>query len=146
MFWEDLLVDRHPTDDEIGTALAAAFAIPREDVAVVDGPIEDAVDANARILGERFVMAGDFPTRLSVYVRDATLERFDRMATVRRLCAELDAKCLVSDESVNPYTMILLTASGTEQAVALDPERVDDHDEYVLAKPPSRQFATPRGS
>jgi len=145
MFGEDILLGRALTNDEIVAALAAAFSVAGEDVTVVDGPIQGEVDADARIRCERFAVGGDFPTHLSVYLLDAALDVLDRMATVRHLCAELRTECLVSDDSVNPYTMLLVQAAGAERAVSLDPRRMDD-DEYVIAGSPATRLATLRGA
>lgn len=50
----------------------------------------------------------------------------------RHLARELGCACLITDDDVNPYTMLYIDASQRYQ-VALDVERLDDH-EMVIAR------------
>jgi hypothetical protein len=68
---------------------------------------------------------------LSIYVRDRSL-KYERLPFVEEFCERLQCSCLVSDSSPNPYSKMLVRGRGDTQAVYLDPERLDDHDEYVI--------------
>lgn len=53
---------------------------------------------------------------------------------IQQLCAALRTTALISDDSLDPYTMLLL-GQGTEiHRVALDTESLDLREEYRLAK------------
>lgn len=133
MIWENVFVDRHLTAGEAAATLAKAFAVPVADVLVVPDVIAADVRPNARILVELAPARGDFPVLLTIYLRDPNLAARDRAATVGRLCEALGAACLVSDDSVNPFTMLLVRSATDRQLVGLDPDRLDA-DEYVVAR------------
>lgn len=77
-------------------------------------------------------MNGDFRTVVAVYV--SPLNRCkELMAIVRRLTVLLGTRALVSDESLNPYTMALVEGETSARSVSLDPQSLDERDEYRLS-------------
>lgn len=135
MLWEEILIDREPADEELRSALAGLFGVARGEVLVVGSVAAQEVPAGVRVLGERGAAGGDFPARLSVYVLDAALEATERAAFVGEFCRRLGCSCLVSDDSPNPYAMTRVGPDGARARVYLDVERLDDREEYVVARP-----------
>ena len=72
--------------------------------------------------------------KLSIYVRDSKLEQLDPKLIIRQFCCILHCKCLMSDSSVNPFTMLLVQESKDIQTVSLNPDRLDENEEYILMK------------
>jgi len=133
MLWEEVLVDRELTDDEVMTTMVALFAVSPDAVLVVDDITAANVSEKLSVVCERTPIRGDFSLRLSIYLHDPALEQLDRIAIVGQFCDLLHCKCLISDDSVNPYAMLLVEGSARQQPVFLDPERLDA-EEYVLDK------------
>lgn len=134
MLWEEILVDREPAGEELTSALAELFGVARADVLVVRDVAAQEVAAGVRVLCELGAAGGDFPARLSVYVLDATLEGTERADFVGRFCRRLGCSCLVSDDSPNPYAMTRVGPDGARARVYLDVERLDEREEYVVAR------------
>lgn len=40
----------------------------------------------------------------------------------------------MSDDSINPYSMLLLQESADTQTVFLDPEKLDEYEEYIMVE------------
>ena len=135
MIWQEFLVDRNLTENEIANAIAQVFSIPLTDVLVVDDIVETDVSDRVRVLCERMSVEGDFSIRLSIYLRDSNLEQSDSTLKIGQFCELLNCQCLVSDESVNPYQWRLVQSSENWKLVYLNPKLLDENEEYIIQKP-----------
>jgi hypothetical protein len=135
MIWQEFLVDRNLTENEIANAIAQLFSIALTDVLVVDDIVETDVSDRVRVLCERMSVEGDFSIRLSIYLRDSNLEQSDSTLKIGQFCELLNCQCLVSDESVNPYQWRLVQSSENWKLVYLDPKKLDDNEEYIIQNP-----------
>lgn len=131
MIWNDFLIDRNLSNDEVVATISQVFSVSPADVLVVDDIAEADVSESIRLLCERMSVQGDFSIRLSIYLRDSKLE-LEPNSIIRQFCGMLHCKCLISDSSVNPYSMLLVQESEDIQPVALDPERLDENEEYII--------------
>jgi hypothetical protein len=135
MIWQEFLVDRNLTENEIANAIAQLFSIALTDVLVVDDIVETDVSDRVRVLCERMSVEGDFSIRLSIYLRDSNLEQSDSTLKIGQFCELLNCQCLVSDESVNPYQWRLVQSSENWKLVYLNPKKLDENEEYIIQKP-----------
>jgi hypothetical protein len=135
LYWEDLLIDRELTAEEQAATLADLFGVGRADVLVFESGATPEGASAARVLCERGAVGGDFPARLSVYVDDDVPKDAESRPLVEQFCRRLNCSCLISDDSPNPYSMLLVRPDGATQRVYLDTERLDEHDEYVIDRP-----------
>lgn len=138
MLWEDIELARPIPDALLVRALAAAFETASSSVAVVDDveALPRPEDRRRRILLERWPQPGQFPLHLRIYLRDPDLRaqvaaRAQSIGRVQRLCVHLDCDCLISDDDVNPYGMLLVRRTGLVEPVRLDGDALE-RDEYVL--------------
>jgi hypothetical protein len=133
MLWEDVLVECPVVDTALATSLADVFAIEPKEVLIAD-PADDALpllDDGVRVLVERRRLAGDFQLHLSLFLRDADLERAvdgraATLAALQRLAARLGCAVLTGDESLDPSAWLLVRGSGPIDAVRLDVGRLDN--------------------
>lgn len=150
MFWQDLLLERTVDDQTLALALATAFGREPADVLIGDavGTPGNPTDRGQPILVERWLVAGDFPLQVRVFLRNKTLE--DQVYTttgdevmLARLCALLGMGCLYSDDSPDPHSELYMHPTGEIDAVTLDHDALD-HDAYVVAvrQPSGRKAAS----
>lgn len=135
MLWQELLVDRELTAEKTAAAFADLFGVARAEVAVVESVAALEAAEGVKVLCERGTAGGDFPARLSVYVRDPALEGVEGRPLVERFSRRLGCSCLMSDDSPNPYSMLLVRPDGETRRVYLDTARLDERDEYVVSRP-----------
>ena len=138
MFWDDILVDRPLLDDELIASIATIFGIKPLNVLV----LRDIADTSIKISDvhqvviEKTEIAGDFLTRLCVYLRDEKLEkRAEESGTIpiwKQLCRLLDCRCFVGDDSLDPAAGFVIAPDGKVAAAYLDDEELD-RERYVLA-------------
>ncbi len=131
MVWEDILVDRVLNKEELLNGTSHMFSCERENIEVIDC-LEAILDVpEAPIKCQSTVLSGQFPLLLSFYINDIVSPR-DKLAAIKRFCAVMETACLISDESVNPYTMTQVSAGGIITPVRLDPARLDEMGEYWI--------------
>ncbi|HEX8597162.1 MAG TPA: hypothetical protein VF952_01435 [Chloroflexia bacterium] len=133
MILDDVLVDRNLSDDEVMTALSEVLLVTASNVLVLDDIMERKADEHVKVLCVRTRVKGDFPIMLSIYLRDPALEHVDREVVLSKFCSILGCTCLISDDSSNPYSGLLIVGSEPPRPVFLDADRLDaDEEEYVL--------------
>jgi len=108
MNWQDILVNRILSDEEIKAGLCHIFNIHYSEIMITEEVPVEPLSPNIKVLCEKSETEGDFTTLLSVYVRDENLEDSDVLYSVGRFCKKLGCLCLITDNSVNPYSWILL--------------------------------------
>lgn len=130
MIWQDLLLEQKISWPLLRTALANALAARAELVSVVSSVENDT--SNSPIVAEVGEAQGQFRMRLSLYLRDYPVPPMSE--AMSKLASLLDTRILVSDDSPNPYSMILIAAGCAPRKVALDVDRLDQHEEYCIVE------------
>jgi hypothetical protein len=129
MIWRDIAIDRKVTRVELLSALMNIFKSKKEDISMVNELEDSEQKPLICVLTE---MTGDFCLMLSFYLNSIPVDEF---SLITSFCKELNCKALISnDDSNNPYSMILADAEGTLDEVELDPEKLDDYEEYKVLK------------
>jgi hypothetical protein len=129
MIWQDIALEGQCDQGTLKSALAAAFDVASDDVCVVDS-IEKA--ASTSIVAVMTSIKGDFRCLLSLYVAEVLADK-DPVEVIGRICSILKVKALISDQSANPYSMILINEEAESRPVKLDVESLDQHEEYRLS-------------
>jgi hypothetical protein len=131
--WE-ALVDRALSDGEIVGAVTALLPVAAAEVLVVADVTEAVVGAGVRVLCERHFQRGEFPFRLTLYLRDELLRSHQERQLFQGLSGTLRCAVLVSDGAPSPHSMLLLRGPGRTSQVWLDPDLLED-EEYVILRP-----------
>ena len=133
MIWEDVILDREVVDGELAETLSQLLQVDPQRVLVVDEVAEANPGKDTVLICEKGPVSGDFRLLLSLYVLDESFVPRDRASFFVSLSSNLECRCLVADNSdVDPYVMLLVEPGGSLRRVSLDPERLDQHDEYAL--------------
>ncbi len=126
MSWQDIVVNRILSDEEIKAGLCHIFKISYSEIMITEEVPEEPLSPNIKVLCEKSETEGDFTTLLSVYVRDEKLEDSDVLYSVGQFCEKLGCLCLITDNSVNPYLWILVDDTKKFEKVYLDTDKLDD--------------------
>ncbi|MDA0169538.1 hypothetical protein OJ998_10625 [Solirubrobacter taibaiensis] len=120
----DFLLSGPVEPGELRAALADALSLPEAGIEII-GDIGEITDA--RVTAQLDDLDGEFPTGVSLYVRGETPS--DLVSSVSR---SLGLRGLVTDESPNPFTWLLVHPDGRVESVTIDPEALD-RGEFQLA-------------
>ena len=129
MMWQDLLLEREVSWPNLRSALAKALGTRAELISIVKTVANDV--SNSPVMAEVSEVSGDFKTRISLYLRN--YPDLSVHEAVSNLASSLDMRLLVSDDSPNPYTMMLYEAGQAPRKVALDVDCLDQREEYRIA-------------
>ncbi|MGH2733473.1 MAG: hypothetical protein ACRDJG_11165 [Actinomycetota bacterium] len=133
MYWEDLLLDHQLTSTELTEWLLTTFSVPEHAVVVASEESQAPVSEETQILCEFSTIKGEFPLHVAVFTRREELDAIDSESAIVELCRRFGLRALTSDDTPNPYRMILTGPNGHRSAVHLDVDALDDDDRYVIA-------------
>ena len=123
------LISRNISNSELKNILSKIFDVDRQKIFIT----KDVYDINIRleddieILGEQTAMR-EFLSKISIYLRSQNLKQKNlaEEKVIKDICNFISCKCLISDDSHNPFTMILLDSSNKEN-ISLIPEDLDNN-------------------
>lgn len=129
----DIALEKVLNKGEIQKALAIVFNIQSENVVVDEDYDSDPFTGDIKIWAIiNQYDGGDFLLNCSIYIRDSTLEH-DSILLSKQLCNILCMKGLISDDSPNPLTWLMISPDGSEMSIILDSDELDN-DRYVINK------------
>ena len=131
MIWIDFIVARLFSPEHIRTALARTLGMVESDVEVTDCIMH--ASSSTRYLAELAQLGGDFPLRVNLYV-SSDQPPGDSTQFLEGLSRELKEDILTSDDSADPYSMLLISPNGKTRSVDLDVTSIDEYNEYRLAR------------
>src|SRR6266542_2852937 len=117
MTWHDFLVDRKLGHEDVALGIAFMFGVDVSRV-VVSEDITEAEAAQVNCVLHH--IDGEFQTVVEVYVDDKRLECLPALPTIAKFAEKLGCTCLVSDDSPNPYSWMLVDSAGRARQVFLD--------------------------
>ena len=130
--WEGFF-NRALSEREVTDAVTALLQVTAPETLLVDDVTETEPGPEVRVLCECRPQRGQFPFRLTLYLRDDSLHgRYERQF-FQGLSAVLGCACLLADRSLSPHSMLLLQSPGRASRVCLDPDRLEE-GEYVLLR------------
>jgi hypothetical protein len=129
MIWQDVVVKRSLCDQEIAKGLAAAFGISLDQIVVRRNEGDFPEPGEARVLCVVSERRSGFRLILSIFTYFAEA-RHDPVSVLREFARSSQTEILLSDDSVDPYTMTQIMPSGELARATLDVERLDNEDEY----------------
>lgn len=141
MFAGDVFIDRILTNDEIAIAISRLLSIAQREVLIVEDieKIERQLGPDVRVLSEKLPMNGDFVLRLAKYLRDSSLEKtveqIGNRALTESFCDQLGCHCLISDDSANPYSWLLIQGTGRVENVSIDLKRSNEEESKIFIEP-----------
>ena len=129
MIWQDIVIERRVSESELSSALADAFNINTVNI-VINKSVGDVVKSvDKAILCD--IHNHDFGYCITVAIYLFII--FDRNADtilLQKISNILQTSILISDESPSYYSMTKVDPLGKISQVNIDPDRLDNFDEY----------------
>jgi hypothetical protein len=125
----DVIVQREVSDGEAKNAIAALFEIGSDAVLIVPDLASLTSDESDRqVLCHKFSLPGG-QYRCVLSLHEGRFMNLPRVQTALKLSGILSSDCLISDESVNPYSFTLV---GSLRPVMVRAERLGSVGEYEV--------------
>jgi hypothetical protein len=126
----DLHLEGEPSHADIRRALAETLGLDETAIILVAEvyqlPVPSA-SAVACVVRDR---GGQFRVSLEIYPGAAS--DIPESDFAMRMCRHLKCRCLISDDSTNPYRWLLVTGSAEPQPVYVSVRHLDDDGAFVL--------------
>lgn len=143
--WEDLLIGVAATRSKLQQSIGELFDVAPERIVIVDDFTASAegMPPDTAVIVQQTTQPGEFPLMLSISLTDEALiqRATGRNAAVTfagRLSTILQCDVLMSDEDIDPYSMLRVRPSGTVEAVTIDADALDANHYRVIASRPLR--------
>lgn len=133
MIWRELLLERQASAEELRQAMVAAGLAADQGAVVVTDSMEVLErPQHVTVVCETWLRGGQFPLQVGIYLFDR--EPADAQAALALLVESLGTRGLTSDDSPNPFRMLLLSPGQPARIIDLDVQALEERDEYVLAQ------------
>lgn len=126
----DLHLEGEPSRASIRRALAEAFGLDEEGIILVAEVCELPVPSASTVACVVRGRGGQFRVSLEIYPGGPTELAEPEFA--RRVCRQLGCRCLISDDSINPYRWLLVTGTAEPQPVHVSARSLDCDLAFVL--------------
>ena len=134
-FGKDLLLANRKTYEEIKIAMCDLFNVKYEEVLIIPyieatlNIPEDTLEI-IKVMCEVSYYKAEFGMLLTIYIRDDKLIPEDYILCVGRLSEILNSNVLMSDESINPFSMLLVSGINLVKHVFVDMYKYDTSKKY----------------
>lgn len=129
----DVVVEDDRDDSSVRRAIGSALGVPESRVVVIADVSQYPNPESADVVVVTSLAGGQFAKVLSIQTSRRSLPYENPLDPMQRLCDELGTRCLVPDDSANPYSMWLVTRDEAPQRVGLAADELDE-DRYVICE------------
>jgi hypothetical protein len=128
----DFIIDTITSNKDITSAISNIFSVqPGEIYVTFDITEERALLEDKKIIIEKNGVTGEFKMLIRLYLHDKLDGESSEKVIATKLCKHLKCRCLISDDSINPCTMLLINHHGETLPVSLDPQRLENDEYYI---------------
>jgi len=133
MVWQDIIINRKLTKEEIIKSLSSAFNINYDEIYIVK-TIEDlshTIDEKYKIVTKVSIINLDYKMILTIFIRDESLFPDDDIEIAGKISDKLKCKILLSDDDINPNTMVEVQGSDNYKKVTINYEAYEKAEDYL---------------
>ncbi|HDN25832.1 MAG TPA: hypothetical protein ENG03_01795 [Thioploca sp.] len=127
----DLLIDQKLEANKLQKAISQVLEVEPENILVCnevsDVPLATSISSLV-VLAE---VLGEFVLLLAFYFKESYVGIDSPIEIAKRLSTKLECQCLISDDEINPYTMLRVDIEAHVQQVALSVASLQE-DKYVV--------------
>ncbi|MCU6792105.1 hypothetical protein OB236_08195 [Paenibacillus sp. WQ 127069] len=128
--WQDIIVNRILTKAELSHGLCCIFGIGSSKLRITPS-IEILMDSSdAEVICETRKCNTDFPLILSIYFSGNAPR--DTLTMIGEFCEILKCEVIISDDSINPFTMLLVKGKDLLEQITIDLSEFDDNEGFEM--------------
>lgn len=135
----DFSIDRPVTDRDFVAIISEALGVAESDVTVISSLDEIDSRQAVAVYVLRTLHGGQFAHAFNVIptnsIKEAALPSELDLAT--KLVERLNCQCLISDDSPNPYSWILVSPGIMPRTVFVDVDGFGEHDQLTIIETPA---------
>ena len=139
--WQDVIISRLLSKEEIKKGLCTIFPVKANEILVVDNieSIQGYLGEDIRILCQTWLSKVEFPFSISIYLRDQSLIPNENklqhdIDKIGEFCETLICEAIIGDESVNPYSWLLIRSRVDYRQTFINLDLYDCREPYETKK------------
>jgi hypothetical protein len=134
--WPDFILERTISEQELSVAIAGVFGINPDAVSITRVLSVQEVERNVQVWGTVSSLPGSFSTAVALYPQsDSIRSQITGRKLVEELCVALRCRSLMTDDTLNPYRMLVIEGPGAAWPVLLNAAKLDaEEPEYVIER------------
>ena len=132
MVWQDIFISKMFSRDKVLLAISEAFNVDKKWVRLIKDIDEISQIDQAGIICQTYKSNTEFPLRLTIYIIDEKIIPKDEQVALKQISRKLGCDILMSDDSINPFTMLRISSNGNADQINIDIEKFDDFEEFYL--------------
>jgi hypothetical protein len=129
----DILFENKINPIQARNVIAKAFDIGISEVMIEQNFTSGFINDKIKVLAYLSLAQGEFAQLMSIFIRDSSLSINDKQLA-QSLSSYLNNACLISDDEINPYTMLEIYPNGIIHNVILNPDDLDNNIYIVMRK------------
>jgi hypothetical protein len=132
----DIHIARHLSREQALDCIAHVFGVARDEVIILQDYEQIIPLPPGRIVCGTRQRTGEFPTTLEIFVGEQVEQALPEHEVASRIARFLPADCLISDDSLNPFSWTLVSADGKVQQVFVDTDALDRDELRINRRQP----------
>ncbi|MFZ5987729.1 MAG: hypothetical protein ACOYWZ_11470 [Bacillota bacterium] len=137
--WQDIIISRIFTKNKIVKGLCTVFPVVANEILIVKDidDIKGTISDSIRIVCQTWVSKTEFPFSISIYLRDQSLlpkekKLYHDIYKVGEFCETLNCEAIIGDDTINPYSWILIKSRNDYSPIYVDIEAFDCREPYSI--------------
>lgn len=137
--WQDIIISRILTKNEIVKGLCTVFPVAVSEILIGKdiNDVQYAMRDSIRIVCQTWISKTEFPFSMSIYLRDQSLlpqanKLHHDIYKVGEFCETLSCESIIGDDTINPYSWILIKSRNGYSPIYIDIEAFDCREPYRI--------------
>jgi hypothetical protein len=126
----DLILEKVPTKQQLKSVLSKTFEINDFFIFISEDIADFPKKEDNKLWCVMYKIEGQFLCLCKLFF-DKNFLKNKPIVIAKKICNILNTHCLVDDNSIDPYSWIMLSPNGNERIVILDPDKLEE-DIYII--------------
>lgn len=132
MFWQEVFLERLIKKHNLLSTLSYLFSISEKEILICSNIANCEVKKDIKVVCETSFVEAEFPLKICIFIKDDKIIPQNDILFVGDMAKNLQCKIVISDDSIDPYSMILIDSEQNYRNIRLDIEIYDNCKEYEI--------------
>jgi hypothetical protein len=126
----DLILEKTPTTNELKKVLSETFEMKADFIYISEDIADFPTNKDNKLWCIIYGIGGQFSSLCKLFFNEDT-ETNTPIFIAKKICNQLNMHCLIDDNTIDPYSWIMLSPKETAKLVALDTNELEE-DIYII--------------
>lgn len=127
----DIYLSKKYSFDTLKSVLRKIVALGEEEIVVVSEITGCELPSACRLLVKVSYFQGLAQQLVELYFQNGSRIHISIEDFSTKLCSELDCKTYISDDDINPYSLVEIIKNGSKRKIFFKAQALDDNNEFI---------------